>query len=128
MALERELANMPATVIHEPGDRRFRILRLSSDLLLNSFLFSPSFDRQGRIRVIEQKGLPEGFQVEAVMYDFFSDTFAFRIYHESFEDVFEAHTIPEIHPEFSVRYVHIDKTKEDVVDFYAKNGSLGNSQ
>lgn len=87
----------------EPNERRYKTLWLSADMVLN-FVFTPRLLADGTAIIIKKiEGIPEGCKVQAVTYSFDRDSFGFRLYHPSFDEVEpgmeEPHAMPEFHTE-----------------------------
>ena len=98
-------------------ERRYRILSVSAELLLNA-LFSPRRDGD-TIRVVRLEGLPEGCEVQAVMWCDLTCVFKLRLWHESFDVVPDGEMCPSIWPLCGVETLRVatdePKVAADVV-------------
>lgn len=95
----------------EARGRRYKLLRVSAELLMN-VLLSPA--RRGAVvEWVTVEGLPDGVQIEAVVWDDLYRTFTLRLWHESFELVPPGEMAPFIDPALTRWQVRVPKTVLD---------------
>ncbi len=81
----------------EKRPRRYRILSISADVLLNLYLGGRKDGDD--VRFISAAGLPDGVEVEAVLWNDMTRCFEFRLWHSSFDAVQEYQQIPMVQVE-----------------------------
>jgi hypothetical protein len=93
-------------------DRRYKILKVSTELLLGNLMTNgiPMLLPDGRARVVSARGLPDGCRIEAVRYDEMCDQFWFRLYHESFPVLGAGYAIPEVQIELTEKLYWLSET------------------
>jgi hypothetical protein len=87
---------IPNPYFKREKDRRYKILYVSPELLMNA-LFAGGLSNTS----ITVEGMPTDCQIVGVHYSEDRISFAFMLYHESFDIVPEVNCIPTISPTFT---------------------------
>lgn len=75
-------------------ERRYRIFYVTPELMMGCLAFRATAER--RLVGCHTTGLPDGYKLLAVQYDFGRDAFGFKVEHPSFDVVPDGDLIPEM--------------------------------
>ncbi len=92
-------------------ERRYRLLRLTPEVLLNA-LFSP-VRHELTVDWLTIEGMPEGAEVEGIVWDDHTRAFVLRLWHESFGIVEPSAPIPTLEPLLTRWTVRVPKAVLD---------------